>query len=211
MNCTKYKGHLYLYAAGELSERATAEFERHLSQCENCQREMAMYQQVIQNYQALLQEPNPEIKAETILNRIQQRTASKRYLDHLPRVLIPATAAVLLLFISLFALYTLHIRNVKMDEQSTTFISIFDEPSLFETKNSIWDIPQLDIHFPYKEPLTYLAQDIASLRRPEGSLIFRSSHDRRIQHITKQIHMLSNYEALHNYLHTDSILRRKIL
>ena len=130
MNCKKYRESLYLYVAEELSQRAITDFEQHLSQCENCQREMAIYQQVIQNYQALLQEPNPEIKVETILNRVQQQTASKRYLDHLPKVLIPAAAALLLLFVSLFALYTLHIRNVKMDEQSTAFVNVFDEPSL---------------------------------------------------------------------------------
>lgn len=212
MNCTMSRKYLYLYVSKELSRKAAIEFERHVEQCPDCQREMAMYQQAIQGYQALPPVPPPEIRAETILKRAQQQAAPKRFTGYLPRVLIPVTAVFLVACVGLLALYMIHTHHVTKDEQSTAFVNIFDEPSLFEVTRSTQDVPQLDIRFPQEEPLTALAQDIAGLRRPvEDSLSFSSGHDCRVQYITQQIHALSTYQPFQEYLHADSILRRNIL
>jgi hypothetical protein len=212
MNCKKSRKDLYLYVADELSPKAAASFEQHLAQCEDCQREIALYRQVIQSYQALPPLPDSNLRPETILNRVQQQAGAKHHVDYFPRILIPAAATVLLVFAGLIALYIVNIRKNNIHEPSAAFVSIFDEPSLFETARSTWEFPLPDIQLSKRESLNSLAQDIASLRRPvEDSLSFRSGHDSRIQYITQQITTLSTHEALHEYLDADSILRRKIL
>lgn len=213
MSCKEYIKQRYLAITHELSEMDRADFERHLDQCENCRREFAIYQQIVQNYHMLPTTTDLELQPETIMTRATRESSKKHHWGFSPNVWIPVAAAIFIVFGALFIPYIFEQFRPHIVQETSGFIDIFSDPSFFENVRETGDAELLTIRFSLQEEkTTVLAEKIASLRRPDDiALSFSSSLDRRIQSIKQQIHSLSEYEELHIYLPTDSLFRRNIL
>ncbi len=193
MDCSNYTKKIYLYVSGELSKKEQADFENHLARCAACRKELAIYRNLTQNYHSLPSVTGSEIVPEDILKHVRPRADLKRYFGSYLRFWVPAVAALLLVFAGLSVPHLLNRIGFRTDSQQPDLMVVF-EPSSFELRRKKREASQLQIRFPKKEKIDYLAEEIANLRRPETSLTFNLSYYSRTQLIKKKIRALRNDE-----------------